>query len=83
MLNFDSDDGHVRQRMAERNISEADAEWVVAGGSTKFRAVAEGNTSGAESPTDILLSPKRMELTLSPFGYGVRRTPACVRINGR
>jgi len=32
MLNFDADDGHVRQRMAERNISEGDAEWVVAGG---------------------------------------------------
>ena len=32
MLNFDADDGHARQRMAERNISEADAEWVVAGG---------------------------------------------------
>ena len=32
MLNFDADDGHVRQRMAERNVSETDVEWVVAGG---------------------------------------------------
>jgi hypothetical protein len=32
MLNFDADDGHVRQRMVERNISQGDAEWVVAGG---------------------------------------------------
>jgi hypothetical protein len=32
MLNFDADDGHVRQRMVERNISEADAEWAVVGG---------------------------------------------------
>jgi len=32
MLNFDADDGHARQRMVERNISEADAAWVVAGG---------------------------------------------------
>lgn len=28
-LNCDADDGHVRQRMAERHISEAMAEWAV------------------------------------------------------
>lgn len=31
-LNFDADAGHVRERMADRNISEADAEWAVAPG---------------------------------------------------